>query len=193
MSNQQAILDANRVYASNFGDKGKLPIPPARRFAILTCMDARIDPAKLAGLSEGDAHVIRNAGGRASDDAIRSLVISYKLLGTREWYVIHHTHCGMETFTDETIRDLLANSLETAVHDGTGWKDVGKGPGSRQGDYIDWLTIRDQAQSVVTDVERIRNHPLVPNSIPIFGYIYQVESGKLVEVPEATAVGRAAP
>lgn len=193
MSNQQAILDANRVYASNFGDKGKLPIPPARRVAILTCMDARIDPAKLAGLSEGDAHVIRNAGGRASDDAIRSLVISYKLLGTREWYVIHHTHCGMETFTDETIRDLLANSLETAVHDGTGWKDVGKGPGSRQGDYIDWLTIRDQAQSVVTDVERIRNHPLVPNSIPIFGYIYQVESGKLVEVPEATAVGRAAP
>lgn len=193
MSNQQAILDANRVYASNFGDKGKLPIPPARRFAILTCMDARIDPAKLAGLSEGDAHVIRNAGGRASVDAIRSLVISYKLLGTREWYVIHHTHCGMETFTDETIRDLLANSLETAVHDGTGWKDVGKGPGSRQGDYIDWLTIRDQAQSVVTDVERIRNHPLVPNSIPIFGYIYQVESGKLVEVPEATAVGRAAP
>lgn len=193
MSNQQAILDANRVYASNFGDKGKLPIPPARRFAILTCMDARIDPAKLAGLSEGDAHVIRNAGGRASDDAIRSLVISYKLLGTHEWYVIHHTHCGMETFTDETIRDLLANSLETAVHDGTGWKDVGKGPGSRQGDYIDWLTIRDQAQSVVTDVERIRNHPLVPKSIPIFGYIYQVESGKLVEVPEATAVGRAAP
>lgn len=166
-------------------------MPPARRFAILTCMDARLDPAKLAGLSEGDAHVIRNAGGRASDDAIRSLVISYKLLGTREWYVIHHTHCGMETFDDETIRGLLANSLETAVHDGTGWKDVGNGPGSRQGDYIDWLTIRDQAQSVVTDVERIRNHPLVPKSIPIFGYIYQVESGKLVEVPEATAVGRA--
>jgi carbonic anhydrase len=191
VSNQRAILDANRVYASSFGDKGKLAMPPARRFAILTCMDARLDPAKLVGLSEGDAHVIRNAGGRASDDAIRSLVISYKLLGTREWYVIHHTRCGMETFDDETIRGLLANSLETAVHDGTGWKDVGNGPGSRQGDYIDWLTIRDQAQSVVTDVERIRNHPLVPKSIPIFGYIYQVESGKLVEVPEATAVGRA--
>ena len=87
-----------------------LPLPPARRFAILTCMDARLDPAKYAGLSEGDAHVIRNAGGRASDDAIRSLVISYKLLGTAEWFVIHHTDCGMEFFTDEVIRDLLARA-----------------------------------------------------------------------------------
>src|SRR6201999_4402816 len=109
------VLHANQLYATNFGDKGKLALPPARRFAILTCMDARIDPAKLAGLSEGDAHVIRNAGGRASDDAIRSLVISYKLLGTREWFVIHHTNCGMEFFTNETMRGLLANSLETAA------------------------------------------------------------------------------
>ena len=84
------ILAANKNYVENFGTKGNLPLPPARRFAILTCMDARFDPAKYAGLSEGDAHVIRNAGGRASDDAIRSLVISYKLLGTREWLVIHH-------------------------------------------------------------------------------------------------------
>ena len=91
------VLSANTTYTANFGDKGKLPMPPGRRFAILTCMDARLDPAKFAGLSEGDAHVIRNAGGRASDDAIRSLVISYKLLGTREWFVIHHTDCGMET------------------------------------------------------------------------------------------------
>src|SRR6185369_1113029 len=164
------VLKANSDYAADFGDKGKLALPPARRFAILTCMDARIDPAKLAGLSEGDAHVIRNAGGRASDDAIRSLVISYKLLGTREWFVIHHSNCGMELFSDEIIRGLLASSLETASHDGRQWKDVGKGPGSRQGDYIDWLTIREQAQSVVTDVERIRNHPLVPRQIPIYGY-----------------------
>src|SRR5439155_3565892 len=92
------VLTANQKYAASFGDKGKLAMPPARRFAILTCMDARLDPAKFAGLAEGDAHVIRNAGGRASDDAIRSLVISYKLLGTREWFVIHHTDCGMETF-----------------------------------------------------------------------------------------------
>lgn len=188
---RQEVLAANERYASEFGDKGKLPLPPARRIAILTCMDARIDPAKLAGLEEGDAHIIRNAGGRASDDAIRSLVISYKLLGTREWFVVHHTNCGMELFTDEVIRDLLSSSLETATHDGTAWKDVGKGPGSRHGDYIDWLTIRDQAESVATDVERIRNHPLVPRSIPIYGYIYHVESGKLVEVPQATAIGRA--
>ncbi len=88
------VLSANATYAAAFGPKADLALPPARRFAILTCMDARLDPAKFAGLREGDAHVIRNAGGRASDDAIRSLVISYKLLGTREWFVIHHTNCG---------------------------------------------------------------------------------------------------
>src|SRR5690625_677678 len=104
-------------------------MPPKRRFSILTCMDARLDPAKFSGLAEGDAHVIRNAGGRASDDAIRSLVISYKLLGTNEWFVIHHTNCGMETFSNGVIRDLLANSLETAELEDGEWKDVGKGPG----------------------------------------------------------------
>jgi carbonic anhydrase len=186
------VLHANGEYVKTFGDKGKLALPPARRFAILTCMDARIDPAKLAGLSEGDAHVIRNAGGRASDDAIRSLVISYKLLGTREWFVIHHSNCGMELFTDEIIRGLLSSSLETASHDGQGWKDTGKSPGSSQGDFIDWLTISNQAKSVAVDVERIRNHPLVPKDIPIYGYVYQVESGKLVEIAEATKIGRAA-
>jgi carbonic anhydrase len=190
---QQQVLEANATYASSFGDKGKLALPPARRFAILTCMDARIDPAKLAGLREGDAHVIRNAGGRASDDAIRSLVISYKLLGTREWFVIHHSNCGMELFSDETIRGLLASSLRTASHDGKQWVDSGPGPGSRQGDFIDWLTIRDQAESVAIDVERIRNHPLVPADIPIYGYIYQVESGRLIEVARAGAIGRAKP
>src|SRR6516165_8552640 len=101
----QQVLAANEAYAASFGDKGKLAMPPARRFAILTCMDARLDPAKYAGLAEGDAHVICNAGGRATDDAIRSLVISTKLLGTREWFVIHHTNCGMETFTDQVMGD----------------------------------------------------------------------------------------
>src|ERR1700691_5585615 len=115
------VLAANEKYASSFGDKGKLSLPPARRFAVLTCMDARLDPAKYAGLAEGDAHVIRNAGGRASDDAIRSLVISYKLLGTKEWFVIHHSDCGMLLFTDEVISDLLEKSLETAVIDKDGW------------------------------------------------------------------------
>ena len=109
------VLNANEAYAAGFGDKSELALPPARRFAILTCMDARLDPAKFAGLSEGDAHVIRNAGGRASDDAIRSLVISYKLLGTQEWFVIHHTNCGMEFFTDEVMRGLLEQSLDTAA------------------------------------------------------------------------------
>src|SRR6201988_3812087 len=100
------VLAANVAYAASFGDKGELALPPARGFAVLTCMDARLDPAKYAGLAEGDAHVIRNAGGRASDDAIRSLVISYKLLGTREFFVIHHTDCGMEFFTNEIMGSL---------------------------------------------------------------------------------------
>lgn len=179
------VLTANEKYASNFGDKAKLAMPPARHFAILTCMDARLDPAKFAGLTEGDAHVIRNAGGRATDDAIRSLVISYKLLGTREWFVIHHTNCGMEFFTNEVMRGLLANSLETAALTDKGFQDVGKGPGSSAGEYIEWLTIRDQAQSVRDDVERIRQHPLVPENIAVYGYIYDVFSGSLLEVPEA--------
>src|SRR5437899_10239747 len=101
------VLAANQRYAAAFGDKGRLALPPARGFAILTCMDARLDPAKYAGLAEGDAHVIRNAGGRASNDAIRSLVISYKLLGTREFFVIHHTNCGMQFLSNEVIRELL--------------------------------------------------------------------------------------
>src|SRR6202049_4210609 len=109
------VLAANAKYAENFGDKGNLPLPPSRHFAILTCMDARLDPAKYAGLAERDAHVIRNAGGRASDDAIRSLVISYKLLGTKEWFVVHHTNCGMQLFTDEVISGLLEQSFETAT------------------------------------------------------------------------------
>jgi carbonic anhydrase len=192
MSVRDEVLQANEVYASSFGAKAGLALPPARGFAILTCMDARLDPAGYAGLSEGDAHVIRNAGGRASDDAIRSLVISYKLLGTKEWFVIHHSNCGMEFFTDEVIRGLLASSLETAELGAEGFRDVGTGPGSAEASYIDWLTIADNAQSVVDDVTRIRSHPLVPASIPIYGYIYDVATGRLNEIPEATKAGQAA-
>ncbi len=158
----QEVLAANQRYAADFGDKAKLAMPPAR-----------------------DAHVIRNAGGRASDDAIRSLVISYKLLGTREWFVIHHTNCGMEFFTNDVMRGLLASSLETAALTDKGFQDVGKGPGSHAGEFIEWLTIRDQEQSVRDDVQRIREHPLVPKNIAIYGYVYDVKSGRLVEVPEA--------
>ena len=183
------VLTANNGYVAEFGSKGELALPPARGFAILTCMDARLDPAKYAGLAEGDAHVIRNAGGRASDDAIRSLVISYKLLGTKEWFVIHHSDCGMEFFTDTVMRGLLESSLETAALDADGFHDVGTGPGSSEGNFIDWLTVPHREQAVVDDVRRIRNHPLVPGRIPIYGYVYDVRSGRLIEVPDATREG----
>ena len=183
------VLAANSSYSEAFGDKGKLALPPARRFAILTCMDARLDPAKFAGLREGDAHVIRNAGGRASEDAIRSLVISYKLLGTQEWFVIHHTNCGMELFNGQIISGLLENSLETAQLTKEGWVDVGRGPGSSAGRQIDWLEFKDARAAVVDDVLAVRSHPLVPKRIPIYGYIYNVTTGQLEEVPEATKIG----
>ena len=189
MSVLSEVLAANKNYVANFGDKSSLALPPSRQFAVLTCMDARLDPAKYAGLSEGDAHVIRNAGGRASDDAIRSLVISYKLLGTKEWFVIHHSDCGMEYFTDGVMRGLLENSLETASLGADGFRDVGKGPGSSEGAYIDWLTIANTQQAVTDDVGRIRRHPLVPAGVPIYGYVYDVKTGSLIEVPAATKAG----
>jgi carbonic anhydrase len=184
------VLAANANYAKTFGPKGELALPPARHFAILTCMDARLDPAKYAGLSEGDAHVVRNAGGRATDDAIRSLVISYKLLGTREWFVIHHSNCGMELFTDELMGDLLSKSLETAELTAKGFRDVGEGGGSPEGKFLKWHTIANTAAAVVEDVARIRRHPLVPPGIPIYGYIYDVTTGTLKEVADAMAAGR---
>jgi carbonic anhydrase len=191
MSVLSEVLASNAAYAADFGEKSKLALPPARHFTILTCMDARLDPAKYAGLSEGDAHVIRNAGGRATDDAIRSLVISYKLLGTAEFFVVHHTDCGMEFFTDEGISGLLAKSLETAALTADGFVDVGTGPGSTEGRFIKWHTISDQAGAVVDDVKRVRNHPLIPAGIPVYGYVYDVRSGRLIEVPEATKAGAA--
>ncbi|MDX6486947.1 MAG: carbonic anhydrase [Gaiellaceae bacterium] len=190
MSVRDEIIRANEEYAAGFGAKSELGLPPARGFAILTCMDARLDPAKYAGLSEGDAHVIRNAGGRASDDAIRSLVISHKLLGTQEWFVIHHTECGMEFFTNEQMSDLLEQSLDTAELGPDGFHDVGAGPGSAAGKDIDWMTISDKEQSVADDVRTIREHPLVPSSIPIYGFVYDVKTGRLVELPAATEAGK---
>ncbi|MDR1830191.1 MAG: carbonic anhydrase [Candidatus Fibromonas sp.] len=170
------VLAANQEYSRSFSEKsGSASHSP--RFAVLTCMDARLDPAKFAGLAEGDAHVIRNAGGRASDDAIRSLIISYKLFGTKEFFVIHHTDCGMEKYTNEAIRNKLANSSEI------------KGPGSRVGEYIEWLAIADQKQALIDDVLRIRTHPLIPSSIPIYGYLYDLQTGKLIEVEGATEAG----
>ena len=184
------VIEANTQYVQGFGEKGKLALPPARRFAILTCMDARLDPAKYAGLSEGDAHVIRNAGGRASDDAIRSLIISHKLLGTQEFFVVHRTDCGMQLFTDEIIRNLLERSLKTASIDSNGWKNVTEEGGSSEAKFVPFLTFKNLEDSVIEDVKRIRNHPLVPKDIPVYGYFYDVKTGKLIEVPEATKIGR---
>lgn len=163
--NINKILAANSQYAENFGEKADLGMPPSRRLAILTCMDARLDPAKYAGLVEGDAHVIRNAGGRATDDAIRSLVISSAILGTNEFLVIHHSDCGMETFTNEEFSKNLKNTFDNS-----------------EGSYINWLTIPDRVESVKEDVKRIRNHPLVSGDIGISGYIFDVSTGKLIEV-----------
>ncbi len=189
----EEVLAANNAFVTDFGSKGALALPPARGFAILTCMDARLDPAKYAGLSEGDAHVIRNAGGRASDDAIRSLVISHKLLGTKEWFVIHHTNCGMELFCDEVMGNLLDDSLATASLDMSSmtWSNPQHGGGCAAGHFIKWHTIKNQEESVAQDVARIRSHPLVPKNIPIYGYIYDVKTGRLIEVAQARDIGRA--
>jgi len=163
MSELPAILEANAGYAASFA-KGDLPMPPARHFAVLTCMDARLDPAQALGLAEGDAHVVRNAGGRASDDAIRSLVISQQLLGTREVVVIHHTDCGMLTFTNGDLRDKLARELGA---DASG---------------VDFLPFSDVEESVRQDVATIRSSPLVPAEVPVRGFVYDVRTGRLSEV-----------
>ncbi|SHI15957.1 beta-class carbonic anhydrase [Ferrimonas marina] len=176
------VLAANQEYQQQFGDKGALAMPPARRFAILTCMDARLDPAQFAGLAEGDAHVIRNAGGRASDDAIRSLVISYKLLGTKEWFIIHHTDCGMVTFDGPTMAGLLSRSLQPAEHNGEHWHCPADHSGTDEGHFVPWLTFDDPAQAVQDDIRRIRQSPMVPEEIALHGYVYDCGSGALIPV-----------
>ncbi len=159
MSELNAVLAANDRYVATF-TKSDLPMPPARRLVILTCMDARIDPAQAFGVAEGDAHVIRNAGGRASEDALRSLVISTQLLDTREVLVIHHTDCGMLTFTNEQLQARLGA-------DAAG---------------IDFLPFSDLEQSVRDDMATIRASPLLPDDLAVRGFIYDVRSGHLREV-----------
>ncbi len=186
--NYEDVLKANAAYAELFEEGGK-PLPPAKQAAVLTCMDARIMPASALGFGLGDVHIIRNAGGRASDDAIRSLVISHKLLGTKEFFVVHHTGCGMMLFDQETMGELLESSLKTATPGENGWSDPGGEDGSVQGRYVNWLTFKDLSASVVEDVRRIREHPLVPGEIPIYGFIYDVDTGAITEVKEAGAAG----
>ncbi len=166
MSVYDAFLSANENYAAGFdveGDGAK-PMPPARKVAVVTCMDARLDPARFLGLEIGDAHVIRNAGGRVSEDAIRSLVISERLLGTTEIVVIHHTDCGMLTFSN--------GDLATKIQ-----QDLGVDVGNR-----DFLPFSDLEQSVRDDVSMIKNSPLIPNDIPVSGAIYDVHTGKVTTV-----------
>ena len=183
------VMEANRTYSSSFGKKSELPSPPAREFLILTCFDARLDPAKFAGFAEGDAHVFRNAGGRATDDAIRSLVISHKLLGTREWFVIHHTECGMSSIDDDTIARLLNTSLSTATYDGSTWINDQEDGGSPEGRSIEWMSVSDPKLALIDDVRRIRTHPLVSPAIVVYGFMYDVKTGLLTECDEASAIG----
>jgi carbonic anhydrase len=169
----QKVLDANRAYAGNFGDNASLVGAPRRRMAILTCMDARMDPAKFLG--------------RASEDAIRSLVVSCKLMGTTDWFVIHHSGCGMQSYSDEDIRHLLKTEDHDTHHEGTKWWQIWKSAQTRAD--IQWLTFSDLRQSIIEDVGRIRSHPYVPASVAIYGYIYHIHHGTLEAVPEANRIG----
>lgn len=163
MARFDEFLEANRRYSADFAS-GDLPVPPARGVAVVTCMDARLHPEKFLGLEMGDAHVIRNAGGRVSEDAIRSIVISERFLGTAEIVVIHHTGCGMLTFQNE---DLDAKMKE----------DLGVDTSGR-----DWLPFSDLEQSVRDDVQTLKSSDLIPDDIAVSGAIYDVESGELREV-----------
>ena len=156
------FVEANRAYAAQF-DKGELPLPPARRTAVLACMDARLDPAKVLGLEEGDAHVIRNAGGVATPDAIRSLAISQRLLGTREIVLIHHTDCGMLTFSDDDFR---------------------QGIEAETGQRPEWAAeaFPDVDQDVRQSIQRIRRSPFIPHTDQVRGFVYHVETGELREI-----------
>jgi len=156
------LVENNKEYAANF-DKGDLPVPPAKKVAVVACMDARLVPTRLLGLEEGDAHVIRNAGGLVTDQEIRSLSISQTLLGTEEIVLIHHTDCGMLSFTDDQFKDQIEES-------------AGQRPGWHSGAFS------DLDEDVRSARRRIEDSPFVPNKDAIRGFVYEVETGRLREV-----------
>lgn len=166
MAELKKLQEANRAFTRSF-DRGDLAMPPARGVAVLTCMDARLDPAKFLGLDIGDAHVVRNAGGRASDDALRSLIISSWLLGTREFVVIHHTDCGMLTFGDDDLRSRLERET------------------GGDASHLEFLPFSDLDQSVRDDVERIRSDKFLPPGVTVSGHVYDVRKGELRDVVPA--------
>ncbi|HEV2091902.1 MAG TPA: carbonic anhydrase [Rubrobacter sp.] len=165
MSVTDELLKNNEEYARGF-DKGDLPIPPAKGVAVVACMDARLDVHGMLGLELGDAHVIRNAGGVITDDEIRSLAISQRLLGTREIVLIHHTGCGMLTFTDEEVSDQI--EADTGV----------RPPFALE-------SFSDLEGNVRESIERIRTNPFIPHKDAVRGFVYEVETGRLREVPAA--------
>jgi carbonic anhydrase len=156
------LLQNNAAYAESF-DKGDLPLPPARGVAVVACMDARLDVHKILGLEEGDAHVIRNAGGVITDDEIRSLTISQRLLGTREIVLIHHTGCGMLTFSDDELKRQIQ-------------EEVGMKP------HFALESFSDLEEDVRQSIARIKASPFVPNKDSVRGFVYEVETGRLREV-----------
>jgi carbonic anhydrase len=162
MSVTEELLQNNAIYAESF-QKGGLPLPPARAVAVVACMDARLDVHKILGLEEGDAHVIRNAGGVITDDEIRSLTISQRLLGTREIILIHHTDCGMLTFSDD--------ELKAQIHEEVGMKP-----------HFSMESFSDLEEDVRQSVARIQASPFVPHKESVRGFIYEVETGRLREV-----------
>jgi carbonic anhydrase len=162
MSVTDELLENNAAYADSF-DKGELPLPPARGVAVVACMDARLDVHKILGLEEGDAHVIRNAGGVITDDEIRSLTISQRLLGTREIVLIHHTDCGMLTFSDD--------DLKAQIHEEVGLKP-----------HFSMESFSDLEEDVRQSVARIKASPFVPHKDSVRGFVYEVETGRLREV-----------
>jgi carbonic anhydrase len=162
MSITDELLQNNEAYAQSF-EKGDLPLPPARGVAVVACMDARLDVHKILGLGEGDAHVIRNAGGVITDDEIRSLAISQRLLGTQEIILIHHTDCGMLTFSDDELRQQIQ-------------EDVGIKP------HFSMESFSDLEEDVRQSIARIQHSPFIPHKDTIRGFIYEVESGRLREV-----------